>query len=872
MQILLAVCITLPAWAGVTNVTSGGPLYASLTQAVALAASGDELHVSTGAYFGNVAILGKNLTIAGGYAPDFSSRNFDPEATIISTSAVAPVVFIDAGARVLLEAVRITGGGIFLLWGGGVFIGDNCLVTARYCRIDHNTSLVGGGAAVWSNAVLVVHASWVDHNTALLEGGGIYAFLAARVALREPVACFDNWAPRGGGVTLCGASLTTHGPCDFDNNIAVECGGALYLFNGARADIASHAKFGWTTPNAATNGDGGNVHAVNSTLVVSGIYTRISTGRASGNGGSVYLSNSVFTLTGGAGIQSAAEPSVAGDCGGGVYMRESTLIVSNGHICQSVATNAGGGVYALHSRLDFLDARIGDTNPLYRNAADVGGGVYALDCTTRLVRATVVGNTAAGDGGGLYISKGVLDFTDSSAQHNAADADTNGFGSGGGIFADRGAVVNLTALNSNVTVAANTAVSGGGLAAISGVVTVVALPPRMCGFFENIAAGGYAGGGGYGGGLFADSGARVTVRGSLAVEANRARLGGGISAYNASTVVIEPTNGAGAVFANNVASAGGGAISALAGDSAVRIANARVGLPGQGNRAHGDNGGGGILAYQDSRLTAINCVFQDNVASNAGGGVCAWYCRSLVIDSKFAGAPVSPVPPTKFINNRSITGGGGGLMLGYNAGPCMVANALFASNWADYVGGAISMEAASNAQLVNVVVAHNATPYNGMGLGMSFNSEARMLQCTIANNRSNAVVVFDASTLVMTNCIIWGHAVSQIWGNAVVNYSDIQGGYPGTLNITNNPQFVNPAALNYQLAIGSPCIDQGAALPAITNDCIGTPRPYGTDWDMGAYEFVPEPAGLGLLGLFAMYHVRCTIWQRQRQRRRRRAT
>jgi hypothetical protein len=615
--------------------------------------------------------------------------------------------------------------------------------------------------------------------------------------------------------------------------------------------------------NAATNGDGGNVHAVNSTLMASGIATKISTGRASGNGGSVYLSNSVFTLTGGASIQSAAEPSVAGDCGGGVYLRESALIVSNGQICQSVATNAGGGVCALQSRLDFFDTVIGDTNPFYRNAADVGGGVYALDCTTRLVRTTVVGNTAAGDGGGLYVRKGVLDFIDSSAQHNAADSDTNGFGIGGGIFADMGAVVNLTARNSNMTVAANTAVSGGGLASVSGVVTVVALPPRACSFAGNMAASGNVGGGGYGGGLLAESGARATVRGNAVFDANRAHLGGGISALGASTVVIEPTNGAGAVFANNVASAGGGAISALDGDSAVRIANARVGLPGQGNRAHGDNGGGGILAYVDARLTAINCVFQDNVASNAGGGVCAWYCRSLVIDSDFAGAPPALVPPTKFINNRSITSGGGGLKVGYNAGPCMVANALFASNWADYVGGAISMEAASNAQLVNVVVAHNETPYNGMGLGMSFNSEARMFQCTIANNRSNAVVVFDASTLVMTNCIIWGHAVSQIWGNAVVNYSDIQGGYPGTLNITNNPQFVNPAALNYQLAIGSPCIDQGAALPAITNDCIGDARPYQGGWDMGAYEYVPEPMLGGMALLFTIYNLQITIYRRR---------
>jgi len=70
-----------------------------------------------------------------------------------------------------------------------------------------------------------------------------------------------------------------------------------------------------------------------------------------------------------------------------------------------------------------------------------------------------------------------------------------------------------------------------------------------------------------------------------------------------------------------------------------------------------------------------------------------------------------------------------------------------------------------------------------------------------------------------------------------VQFSDIQGGYPGLFNINLNPDFSDPAMLDYQLTYISPCINNGATLLSVTNDCIGTPRPLGGAWDIGAYEF-----------------------------------
>jgi hypothetical protein len=60
-----------------------------------------------------------------------------------------------------------------------------------------------------------------------------------------------------------------------------------------------------------------------------------------------------------------------------------------------------------------------------------------------------------------------------------------------------------------------------------------------------------------------------------------------------------------------------------------------------------------------------------------------------------------------------------------------------------------------------------------------------------------------------------------------------------TTAINADPNFVNVGALNFQLQEGSPCIDVGKNVsPVVSRDILGAPRPQGSAFDIGAYEFI----------------------------------
>jgi serine protease len=110
----------------------------------------------------------------------------------------------------------------------------------------------------------------------------------------------------------------------------------------------------------------------------------------------------------------------------------------------------------------------------------------------------------------------------------------------------------------------------------------------------------------------------------------------------------------------------------------------------------------------------------------------------------------------------------------------------------------------------------------------------------------------------LTNCVVWGNSPDQISFESslvIVNYSDVQGGYPGDSNLALDPLFVDPGNGDFHLGAGSPCIDAGSdSAPSLpTHDFEGDDRVVDGDVDgvarvdMGVDEALPQSVFLPLV-------------------------
>jgi hypothetical protein len=279
-----------------------------------------------------------------------------------------------------------------------------------------------------------------------------------------------------------------------------------------------------------------------------------------------------------------------------------------------------------------------------------------------------------------------------------------------------------------------------------------------------------------------------------------------------------------------------------------------------GGNAGGDVAGG--MYIHESSPTVRNCVIRDNIADNSAGmrivsgSPLIEGCR-LLDNRAIADGGMTTVggrPVIKDCLFRDNSGFGGTLVIANSDGvPPLVLNCRFISN----SSGALSAGAIDGGRslFVNCVFSDNTPGQLTPGALIPVGPTA-LFNCTFSNNTGYAIYATGggADLATVVNSILWGNSTGSLGGEdeVTVSFSDVEGGWPGSGNIDDDPMFVQPGLNDVRLAFGSPCVNAGsnADLPpdeldldgdgdtdeAVPFDAAGNARIQGGLVDLGAYE------------------------------------
>ena len=628
--------------------------YATLTGAVAAAASGDTLLLTTGRFSEVVFIGAKNLTLQGRYNSTFSVQL--PGGTTL----VAPVtgmgsVFAVSNASVTLDSLDVSGGFPASkgarLDGAGVHLQAGSVVTAAACRVYGNEADGAGGGFYATNSTLVLDATQVFSNR----------------------AAHTNGLGDGGGIAAYRSALQIGAGSEIRQNVAFRSGGGMFLKDATAVLDGSTIAF-----NVASNDGGGLATAGFSNLVASSTWIA---DNAAGYGGGAALFGGLVDGTA-TFYNVTAENNLARNGGGAFYvdsdaclrLRGGVLIGNDGDSDDSDSGD-GGALYVSGQASAELEPEGADLL-LLENTAWNGGaigiddeGSVSLVCTQEFAL-TISANVARQNGGGIALPNNY------------------------GVLTGRG----------GVRIEGNSASeAGGGIAQNGGLVRLAGLPDNPFVVASNSTA--YF----HGGGFYADQGAllqlvdvQIGSANAGNVARNAAHSGGGVALVGQS--VLQATN---LVFTDNRCNYSGGG---------MFVSNATaslLGIPGDpavdfdppnlfsGNQAtNASLGRGGAVCVVNGILTLHDALVTGNRARNGGGLYCSSASTSRVINCVLA------------TNVVTLAGGGGG------AYAASTANAQFLHCTIAYNGeGGLDAGAAAPVFLTNCIVVANAVTNLPPGLG-----------------------------------------------------------------------------------------------------------------------------------------------------------
>ena len=354
-------------------------------------------------------------------APDAPMARNAPNAPSADlTVGSAPCTYATIGAAMLAA----NNGDRLLLEGGRVFTGSLTVHKSLTFQGGYSgcgsgssdlTTIDAGGSGralyIYDNLTVTLQNLNVTNADTTAYGAGIFVYTNTQLIGTNLNIYSNTSTALGGGVFLWGARATFSETEIFSNTAAVGAGvyGAVRGSYAPELNLASYADV--HNNRALTgNGFGGGVYMNQGTVIVT-------------NSSDIYANN-------------ATE-------GGGAYLISSTLTIEGEYseIADNTATGDGGGIHALGSTINLdRDAEV------FRNTAGTdgtgnGGGVYLDNSDLWSDKGLIYYNTANGNGGGVYATNGSLLDMDLSSSYPCVGprcsqlSYNTATGNGGGVWA-----------------------------------------------------------------------------------------------------------------------------------------------------------------------------------------------------------------------------------------------------------------------------------------------------------------------------------------------------------------------------------------------------------------------------------------------------
>jgi parallel beta-helix repeat protein len=263
------------------------------------------------------------------------------------------------------------------------------------------------------------------------------------------------------------------------------------------------------------------------------------------------------------------------------------------------------------------------------------------------------------------------------------------------------------------------------------------------------------------------------------------------------------------------------------------------------------NGSGFYFHSREGMNSRISGVTITNGLSVNGGGIICRNSSPTIENCIITGNRANPF--------MLLGGLGGGIYL-ESANP-RIKRCILKENEAK-IGAGIYARSSSSPKITNCEISRNSSSGFGAGLAFYSSSKALVFNSTIIDNLSGGngggLYSYGGAELSLTNCILWGNSPNQVYkgffSGIYITYSDVDGGYSGIGNRSEDPLFLDPAHADYTLLASSPCRDTGTSNGAPAVDLNGVERPRDAGFDLGAYEYTsPDLLLEGLLAGGAYY-------------------